>query len=208
MADVAWQPSLLGGADEPGLDRSFAGLVRRQLDDAAWVDHVPGWVSGQDAVFADLLDRASWQQQSRRMYDNIVDQPRLTASWRGSSGVPITAIVGEMAQALSERYQRDFASGGLNLYRDGSDSVAWHGDRIPADVVDPIVGIVSLGHPRTFRLRPKGGGRSLGIVVHGGDLLVTGGTCQRTWEHAVPKTKAAGPRISVTFRHGMPRSTE
>jgi alkylated DNA repair dioxygenase AlkB len=200
---VSWQPSLLPSG-ETRVDESFATLVRRQLDDAAWVDHVPGWVDGQEALFEELLERARWQHHRRRMYDNVVDQPRLTASWRGSGGEPIVPVIGEMARVLSARYGKDFASGGLNLYRDGRDSVAWHGDRIPREVYQPVVGVVSLGHPRTFRLRPKGGGRSIPIVVRGGDLVVTGGTAQRTWEHSVPKAASAGPRISVTFRHGPP----
>ena len=200
-ADVAWQPSLLGG-DEPSVDRAFSTLVHHDLDDAAWYEVVPGWVANADAVFEDVLGLAKWQAHTRRMYDNIVDQPRLTATWRRANDEPILPVIGEMRDALTERYGRAFTTGGLNLYRDGRDSVAWHGDRIPADVIDPIVGIVSLGHPRTFRLRPKGGGPSIPIVVRGGDLVVTGGTCQRTWQHAILKTKSAGPRISITFRHG------
>jgi alkylated DNA repair dioxygenase AlkB len=201
MADVLWQPSLLD--ESVGVDPTFSGLVRHQLDADAWLDHVPGWVSGQEQVFEEVLERGRWQQHSRRMYDKEVDQPRLNASWKRSNGKPFLPVIGEMRDALSERYERDFTSGGLNLYRDGRDSVAWHGDRIPKEVVNPVVGIVSLGAPRTFRLRPKGGGKSLGIVVRGGDLIVTGGTCQRTWEHSVPKVASAAPRISVTFRHGM-----
>lgn len=201
MADVAWQPSLLG-TDEPVVDRAFSTLTHHDLDEAAWYEVAPGWVANADAVFEDVLGLATWQSHTRRMYDNIVEQPRLTATWHRSNDEPILPIIGEMRDALTERYGRPFTTGGLNLYRDGRDSVAWHGDRIPADVVDPIVGIVSLGHPRTFRLRPKGGGRSIPIVVHGGDLLLTGGTAQRTWQHAVLKTKSAGPRISITFRHG------
>jgi alkylated DNA repair dioxygenase AlkB len=136
------------------------------------------------------------------MYDKVVATPRLTATWRTSSGRPILPVLGEMGLALSERYGRDFDRGGLNLYRDGRDSVAWHGDRIPADVVEPVVGIVTLGSARTFRLRPRGGGPSTALLPGPGDLLVTGGTCQRTWEHSVPKVASAGPRISITFRHG------
>lgn len=52
------------------------------------------------------------------------------------------------------------------------------------------------------------GGRSVPIVLRPGDLLVTGGTCRRTWEHSVPKTASAGPRISITFRHGAEESEE
>lgn len=209
MAEVVWQPTLLATSvtaeDEsgPSVDRAFTGLVRRDLDDTAWVDYVPQWVRGADEVFEALLERAAWEHRRRPMYDAVVDQPRLTASWKTSAGGVLLPVLGEMRHALSERYGRPFTTGGLNLYRHGRDSVAWHGDRIPADVVDPVVGVVSLGHPRTFRLRPKGGGRSIPIVLHVGDLLVTGGTAQRTWQHAVLKTASAGPRISVTFRHGV-----
>ena len=110
-------------------------------------------------------------------------------------------MLGDIADALSARYERAFTHLGMALYRDGRDSVAWHGDRIPQEVVDPIVAIVSLGAPRVLRLRPKGGGPSHGFALHGGDLLVMGGTSQRTWEHSVPKAAHAGPRLSVQFRH-------
>jgi alkylated DNA repair dioxygenase AlkB len=202
MADVLWQPSLLESGGDPRVDRSFSGLVHHDLDEKAWIEHVPGWVANADVLFEHLLTGVSWRHHTRRMYDKVVDQPRLDASWKRSSGEPILPVIAEMLEALTERYERPFTTGGLNLYRDGRDSVAWHGDRIPKDVVDPVVGIVSLGAPRTFRLRPKGGGRSVAFVPGPGDLLVTGGTCQRTWEHSVPKTTTpVGPRISMTFRH-------
>ncbi len=92
---------------------------------------------------------------------------------------------------------------GINLYRDGADSVAWHRDRIPAEIVDPVVALVSLGEPRTFRLRPQGGGTSRAFKLGRGDLLVTGGQTQRRFEHSVPKVKASGPRMSIVFRHGV-----
>jgi alkylated DNA repair dioxygenase AlkB len=113
----------------------------------------------------------------------------------------VAPVLEEMREALSERYGVRFDSGGLNYYRDGRDSVAWHRDKIPASIVDPIVAIASVGEPRRFLLRPRGGGASVSYQVVGGDLLVTGGTTQRTWEHTVPKVASAGPRISITFRH-------
>jgi alkylated DNA repair dioxygenase AlkB len=64
---------------------------------------------------------------------------------------------------------------------------------------------VSFGSPRTLLLRPRTGGPSSAFALGHGDLLVMGGSCQRTWEHAVPKTsKPVGPRVSVQFRpHGV-----
>jgi alkylated DNA repair dioxygenase AlkB len=95
----------------------------------------------------------------------------------------------------------EFTQIGANLYRDGADSVAWHGDRVARELPEAVVALVSLGAVRPFRLRPTGGGPSIGLLPGPGDLLVMGGSCQRTWQHSVPKTRASAPRISVQFRH-------
>jgi alkylated DNA repair dioxygenase AlkB len=108
-----------------------------------------------------------------------------------------------MRTALSDHYRVRLDSAGFNLYRDGRDSVAWHRDTIATQIRDPIVALVSLGEPRKLLLRPRGGGPSRPFALGHGDLLVTGGNAQRTWEHAVPKVARAGPRISIAFRHGM-----
>jgi alkylated DNA repair dioxygenase AlkB len=83
--------------------------------------------------------------------------------------------------------------------------VAWHGDRVARELPEATVALVSLGVPRPFKLRPKGGGRSIAYLPDRGDLLVMGGSCQRTWDHAVPKVSNAGPRMSVQFRHAYDR---
>jgi alkylated DNA repair dioxygenase AlkB len=202
--DLTWQPSLLEAAAAPDIDESFSSLQRIQLDRASWVDHAPGWVSGSDLLFADLLAGVSWGQRSRRMYDHHVLEPRLTSWWGADSGRPLEPVVLERMRAvLSARYGVELDSMGLNLYRDGRDSVAWHGDRIAREIAEPVVAIISVGEPRRFLLRPKGGGRSTTFLLGRGDLLVTGGATQRAWQHTVPKVAAAGPRISVSFRHGL-----
>ena len=202
--EIVWQPSLLESAEEPGVDHSFARLARIELDDSSWVDHAPGWVQGSDEVFAQVLASRTWQQRSRRMYDQRVLEPRLTAPWNAESGEPLEPpLLEEIRRLLCERYERDFDSVGFNLYRDGRDSVAWHGDRIAEEIEDPVVALVSLGEPRKFLLRPKGGGTARTFLLGRGDLLVTGGRTQRDWEHSVPKVKEAGPRISLAYRHGM-----
>jgi alkylated DNA repair dioxygenase AlkB len=78
--------------------------------------------------------------------------------------------------------------------------VAWHGDTVARELPNALVATVSVGAPRRFSLRPKGGGRSLSLSLGWGDLLVMGGTIQRTWQHSVPKTASAAPRISIMFR--------
>ncbi|MDQ3963077.1 MAG: alpha-ketoglutarate-dependent dioxygenase AlkB [Actinomycetota bacterium] len=202
--EIPWQPSLLDAASEPSIDENFGSLERVQLDANSWVDYAPGWVSAPESLFAEVLESKDWGQRSRRMYDKVVMEPRLTAPWRAESGEPLTPLLAErMRQVLSDRYERDFDSAGFNLYRDGRDSVAWHRDKIKKEVEDPIVALVALGDRRKFLLRPYGGGKSTPFALGDGDLLVTGGKTQRTWEHAILKVANAGPRISIAFRHGM-----
>ena len=192
---LVWQPSLLGDVP-PGFDTSFAGVERRDLGSGAWLEEVPGWAQGGDGLFEALLEGAPWASHERRMYDRMVVEPRLTTRQWDDPSPPLPA----MAEALSERFDADLSVISANLYRDGQDSVAWHGDRVARNRPETVVAILSLGSPRRFLLRPKGGGRSLRLEPAPGDLLVLGGTCQRTWEHCVPKRAYAGPRISVMFR--------
>ena len=200
-----WQPSLLDGVEETSIDGSFASLTRVDLDPESWVDYAPGWVTGSDELFQELLENVAWGQRTRPMFEKRVLEPRMTSSWRADSGRPLDPpVLEQMRSALSDRYGVELTSMGMNLYRDGRDSVAWHGDRISRQIERPIVALVSLGHPRKFLLRPKGGGRSRPFELGRGDLLVTGGKCQRLWQHSVPKVATApGPRISLAFRHGM-----
>ena len=192
---LAWQPSLLGDVP-PDFDASFARAERRDLGSGAWLEEVPGWARGSDALFEALLEGAPWASHERRMYDRMVVEPRLTTRQWDDPPPPLPA----MAAALSKRFDADMSVISANLYRDGNDSVAWHGDRVARTRPETVVAILSLGSPRRFLLRPKGGGRSLRLEPAPGDLLVLGGTCQRTWEHSVPKRAQAGPRISVMFR--------
>jgi len=201
--DLAWQPSLFGGGAVE-LDTGFRGLRRRELPGGAWVDHVPGWCVGVDDLFERLLHDTPWAGRDVRMYDRTVAEPRLTHRWVADEGDP-PAELRMMARILGGRYGVEFTQVGLNLYRDGADSVAWHGDRVARELSEAVVALVSLGAARPFRLRPCGGGPSVGYLPEGGDLLVMGGSCQRTWQHAVPKVRAAGPRISVQFRHAYLR---
>ncbi|MCA1726197.1 MAG: alpha-ketoglutarate-dependent dioxygenase AlkB [Actinobacteria bacterium] len=191
------------------IDRTFGSLTRLELDQTSWVDHAPGWLSGSDRVFQEVLESRDWGQRTRKMYDKEVLEPRLTAPWNAYSGDRLEPpILEEVRQALSLHYDREFDSVGFNLYRDGRDSVAWHADRIPKEVEVPIVALLSLGEPRRFLLRPKGGKLAHTFHLGGGDLLVTGGDTQRTWDHSVPKVKEAGPRISIALRHDMRRRKE
>ena len=189
---------------EPWFDPDFGGLARTWLDPESWIDLVPGWVRSSDALFREVLESRHWGQRTRHMYDHRVREPRLTAPWNLRSGAPLQPEILERVRlALSARYGVVFDSAGFNFYRDGQDSVAWHGDRIRRDIEDPVVALLSLGEPRKFLLRPKGGGKSQALRLGRGDLLVTGGKTQRAWDHSVPKVAQAGPRISIAYRYGL-----
>ncbi len=204
-----YQPSMLDlvgpGADAVALDPLPGRLVRHQLTAGAWVDVLPGWIRGSDTVFETLLSDVDWRAERRTMYDGVVDVPRLLRWYSGDEQLPHDVLT-EARAALSAHYAAElgegFVTAGMCLYRDGRDSVAWHGDTLGRSAhSDTMVAIVSFGSPRNLLLRPRGGGESLRFPLGHGDLIVMGGTCQRTWEHAVPKTaRPVGPRISVQFR--------
>lgn len=200
---VAFQPSLFDGPPV-GFDRAYGEVERISLDETSWVEHGRGWVHGSDHLFALVLASRRWGERTRWMYDRRVHEPRLTAPWSLGSGAPLEpAVLEEIRVSLSARYGVVLDSAGFNLYRDGRDGVAWHADRIEKEIVDPVIALVSLGEPRTFLLRPRGGGRSIPFRLGRGDLLVCGGTTNRAWEHCVPKVAHAGPRVSVAYRHGL-----
>ncbi len=206
-----YQPSMLDllgpGADAVSLDPLPGRLVRHRLTAGAWVDVLPGWVRGSDTVFETLLGEVDWRAERRTMYDGVVDVPRLLRWYSGDEQLPHDVLTKARA-VLSTHYAaelgEDFVTAGMCLYRDGRDSVAWHGDTLGRSAhSDTMVAIVSFGSPRNLLLRQRGGGggESLRFPLGHGDLIVMGGSCQRTWEHAVPKTaRPVGPRISVQFR--------
>ena len=157
-------------------------------------------------MFVELLSTMSWMNRRVRMYDRILPEPRLSAWWTASSPSPFPLAIIQHAQTLlSARYDREFDSIGCNYYRDGRDSVAWHGDKLPGNSQQAVVAIISVGARRPFLLRPNGGGASIRLEIGGGDLLVMGGQSQVDWQHTVPKVPSSGPRISITLRHGAPR---
>ncbi|MBQ0826928.1 alpha-ketoglutarate-dependent dioxygenase AlkB [Streptomyces tagetis] len=205
MATHHLQGSLFDQTDEIRLG-PLDGITRTPLASGAWIDVLPGWLSGADALFERLAADVPWRAERRAMYDHVVDVPRLLAFYGTDDPLP-HPVLDEARDALSAHYAGElgepFRTAGLCHYRDGRDSVAWHGDRIGRGArQDTMVAILSVGAARDLLLRPvRGGGATVRRPLGHGDLIVMGGSCQRTWEHCVPKsTRAAGPRISVQFR--------
>jgi alkylated DNA repair dioxygenase AlkB len=205
MTSLAHQPSMLDLAPDANLGPLAGRLRRHELTRGAWVDHLPGWVHGSEIVLQTLLTGVDWRAERREMYEREVDVPRLLRWYAGHEELP-HPLLAEARRTLTEHYRDElgepFVTAGMCLYRDGRDSVAWHGDTQGRSArVDTMVAIVSFGSPRPLLLRPRGGGDSLRFPLGHGDLIVMGGSCQRTWEHAVPKTaRPVGPRVSVQFR--------
>ncbi len=204
-AEIGFQASLLDAGDEVVVRPLGAGVERTELSRGAWLDLRRGWISGADSLFERLRATVPWQAERRVMYDRELPVPRLLRFYAEGEPLPEPAL--DQARGVLDRHYavelgEPFRTAGLCLYRDGRDSVAWHGDRIGRSrTEDTMVAILSLGAPRALLLRPRGGGASRRYDVGHGDLLVMGGSCQRTWEHAVPKTaRPTGPRISVQFR--------
>ena len=194
-----------GGSPAPGAGELAARVERHQLTAGAWVDVLPGWLHGSDAVFEALLG-IDWRADRRQMYDSVVDVPRLLRWFGADETLPHPALT-EAKARLNTHYAgelgEEFVTAGMCLYRDGKDSVDWHGDTIGRSARhDTMVAIVSVGSPRHLSLRPRAGGHeTLRFPLGHGDLIVMGGSCQRTWEHAILKTaKPVGPRISIQFR--------
>lgn len=202
---VAWQGSLFDDA-EPGRARlSFDGLRHDALDERSWIDVVPGWVTDHAELFDELLAEAPWQQRTRTMWDKEVLEPRMVAVLPQ----PFPARIAELVTPLDDRYGVRFDSCLINLYRDGSDAVAWHADTVRKTMRDPMVATVSLGARRSFLVRPAAGGPVVRRYAPGeGDLVMMGGSMQHDWHHTVPREKSAsGARMSITLRHSRPASS-
>ena len=225
---VALQGSLLDTVDDVGL-RPLGSAIRRTMlgssgaPSGAWIDVRPGWLTGADELFSRLARAVPWHGERRQMYDREVDVPRLLSFYDENDQLPDPVLL-QARSALSDHYASElgepFRTAGLCFYRDGRDSVAWHGDTIGrGSSEDTMVAIISVGAPRALLLRPRGtgggggtgggsggsgradGGQTVRQVLGHGDLLVMGGSCQRTWQHAIPKTaRPVGPRISIQFR--------
>ncbi|MEP7024730.1 MAG: alpha-ketoglutarate-dependent dioxygenase AlkB, partial [Actinomycetota bacterium] len=184
---AAFQGSLLDLAPG-GAPPELGGAVQRTvLSGDAWVDLLPGWIIGADALFERLAAVVPWRAGRRQMYDRVVDVPRLLSFYGEGQALP-DPVLEQARDRLDAHYGgqlgEPLCTAGLCLYRDGRDSVAWHGDNSGRLTRETVVAIVSLGTPRALLLRPRGGGRpALRYELGHGDLLVMGGTCQRTWEH-------------------------
>lgn len=207
---LAWQETLFGPGDadaptRPERHLDLTGVTRRVLDDRCWLDLAAGWLPGHGELFDVLLADAPWEQRERHVYDRTVLEPRLVAAWTGDDLAHLPARLADIRAAVSDHYRVAFDSVLVNLYRDGRDGVAWHGDTVRKRLPEAVVVTVGLGERRRFLLRPGSSGpAALELTTGQGDLVVMGGRTQHEWQHTVPKAARAGARMSVTMRHSRP----
>ncbi len=176
------------------------------------VNHLPGWLSPAeaDALFETLIRDIPWEQKAIRMYGRETAVPRLT-SWFGDVGYTYSGTTNaahawlpeleDLRARLETTTTARFNSCLANLYRDGHDSVSWHADDEPELGPEPIIGSVSLGSTRDFKIRNEATSEIATIPLGHGDLVVMRGESQADYRHSVPKRAHADARINLTFRH-------
>jgi alkylated DNA repair dioxygenase AlkB len=198
-AMVPGQRSLFASGDA----RVDAGARWERIDlgDGSWIDVCRGLLLGADTVLDDVVGAVPWRCGRRRMYDRMVDDPRLSFRYTRPERAPHPVLT-HVCASLELRYRVSLGALALNYYRDGRDSVAFHRDRELRELDDTIIAILTLGAQRPFRVRPlaRPSAWSRDLAPASGDVLVMGGACQRAWEHGVPKVATAGPRVSATWR--------
>jgi alkylated DNA repair dioxygenase AlkB len=174
-------------------------------DDRGRIAYTPNLVDPKTAQswFTELRAGVNWRAERRMMYDREVDVPRLIGHYRLDPPAPSTpAAIFDAAAHVVEHVKVPFNSVGLNLYRDGRDSVAPHNDHLNELQKGFPIALVSLGSTRRMTIRAKAQPRRvIHVDLEPGSLLVMDYATQIHYTHGIPKTDdVAGERISLAFR--------
>ena len=188
----------------PFPDRWKIKKARRDVD-------MPDWRLYPEAIskkyykelISDVIPMCSDRGSSRKscvfgdsQYAGVVFYP-----WEQCPKV-LNDLIDEVQNITGDQY--DYCL--VHLYQDGNSHIGWHNDQ---EANYHPVASLSLGATRKFRLRklperndslpPKGHDHE--YTLQSGDLFVMKDTCQRKWEHTVPKEQfIRDARINVTFR--------
>src|SRR5581483_7032280 len=182
----------------------FGDGRRVLLDDSSGsIWYQPACVDAATASrwFERLREGVPWHAQRRVMYDREVDVPRLTSGYRLDAEDAPPELM-EAAARVVALTGVAFTNAGLNLYRDGHDSVAPHNDHFYEIVEGYPIALLSLGATRRMTIRSKSRPRRvLDVDLEHGSVLVMSYETQKQYDHGIPKVAAAvGPRISLAFR--------
>ena len=190
-------------ARAPSFDLFASEMIQLVEDAEGGIRYWPNFVDSVKASqwFEALRASAAWSHHQRPMYGRIVDVPRLLASYR-IDGFPSELPLRDMLNAIQAHVPAPYNGVGLNLYRDGNDSVAMHNDKLHTLTPGCPIALVSLGDTRRMLIRDKTNNQAtVAVDLEPGSLLCMSYASQISQEHGIPKTrKKQGPRISAVFR--------
>jgi alkylated DNA repair dioxygenase AlkB len=180
-------------------------------DERGRIAYAPRFIEAATAAawFAELRVGVRWREMRREMYDREVNVPRLIGHyWLDSPSSDTPHAILAAAARVRTHLNVPFNAVGLNLYRDGRDSVAPHNDHLYELREGFPIALVSLGATRRMTIRAKTApGRTTHIDLEPGSLLVMDYATQLHYTHGVPKThEPVGERISLAFRVKPDRS--
>ena len=186
------------------MDLFTSPMTQLLVDAEGGVRYWPSFVDADTAdAWFEVLQHADWKSQRRMMYDREVDVPRLTAGcWLDELPADSPLPFADMLERVQALVPAPFSAVGMNLYRDGRDSVAMHHDKLHMLVSGQPIALVSLGDTRRMRIRAQADHRdAIDVALAHGSLLAMSHASQLTHEHGIPKTtRAMAPRMSVVFR--------
>ena len=190
-------------ARAPSFDLFASEMIQIVEDAEGGIRYWPNFVDNATAAswFEALQMKADWSHHQRPMYDRIVDVPRLLASYR-INAFPSELPLRDMLNAIQAQVPAPYNGVGLNLYRDGNDSVAMHNDKLHTLMPSHPIALASLGDTRRMLIRAKSNNRAtVAVDLEPGSLFCMSYASQISHEHGIPKTrKLHGPRISAVFR--------
>lgn len=159
-----------------------------------------------------LLNTIAWQNDRAIILGKEIITKRKVA-WYGDkpfpytyskttkTALPWTDVLLELKQKVEEESGETYNSCLLNLYHNGTETMAWHSDGEKDLKRNGAIGSLSLGAERKFAFKHKKSKETVSKVLEHGALLVMKGTTQTHWLHRLPPTKTIHtPRINLTFR--------
>lgn len=165
-----------------------------------------------DAYFDTFLSEIRWKPDEAVMFGKRILTKRKVA-WYGDKpynytysnttkqALPWTQTLLEIKEYVECKTEETYNSCLLNLYHDGSESMAWHSDGEKTLKENAAIASISFGALRKFSFKHKKDKRKIDVFLEHGSLLVMSGTTQKHWLHRLPPTKKVQrPRINLTFR--------
>lgn len=189
------------------------------FEDGAIVDFIPNFMTKEfsDKLFNSLLI-LKYEQPEIRMFNKMIKIPRLQAwmsdkdiqgatLYQSSNPIPWSNEVLLIKNKLEKITNFKFDYVLINYYRDGKDSISYHGDSEAIGENKNVICGVTVGAQRKFVMRhvewkKRGIEKKEFLLSNGSLIIMKGDNTQKFWQHSVPKTsRVMFPRFNLTFRH-------